>query len=621
MKKITLLFAFILMGFTSGYAQLFDAIRTNGGFANTQNRTVTDWLHYDNDSNASAFGASSGSHTIGAYIKLTSTVLAPHINRQIEALRFYLGGDASNITGNVSVEIYTDPSAAPVYTEDFAMSTLSAGAWNNVTLAAPYTISGSELYVGYKFTAPGYIIGVDDGSAFVSGVNYYTYDNGAMSSWDGVSQTNLNIQAGVGGATASNDAGVSDIDMPQIILAGSHQVTATITNYGSTVLNSIDFNYKVDNGTTQTQALSGMNLATGQSATFTHNVDWNAVAGLHSLDVWISNFNGGGADDIPANDHMIKTVNVASQTTQNMPLYEEFTSSTCSPCASFNSNSFNTTFLNANTGHYNLIKYQMNWPGNGDPYYTAEGGVRRAYYSVSGVPTLFLEGSIGPDFFQNPSQLQPKLDEAYAASAYIDLTASYTIDASSHDISVDVNWNAYLSGNYTLHCVVVEKTTTGNVGSNGETSFHNVMMKMVPDANGTSIATAAGAFGSVQLSAALAGTHVEDWNDLEVVVFIQDDTNKNVMQSAKAVLQTSGVQDVVFSKVRVYPNPSNGQISIDNAAGMQMQIIDVLGNIVYTNNNLAVSNNIALNNLSNGIYFVRLQKGNQTGLRKIVITK
>ena len=35
----------------------------------------------------------------------------------------------------------------------------------------------------------------------------------------------------------------------------------------------------------------------------------------------------------------------------------------------------------------------MNWPGNGDPYYTEEGGTRRFYYGVDGVPMAFLDGA------------------------------------------------------------------------------------------------------------------------------------------------------------------------------------------------------------------------------------
>ncbi|MBQ2852345.1 MAG: hypothetical protein IJE76_03025, partial [Bacteroidales bacterium] len=36
--------------------------------------------------------------------------------------------------------------------------------------------------------------------------------------------------------------------------------------------------------------------------------------------------------------------------------------------------------------------------------------------------------------------------------------------------------NAYISIN--------EKTTTGNVGTNGETEFHHILMKMLEDGNG-----------------------------------------------------------------------------------------------------------------------------------------
>ena len=56
------------------------------------------------------------------------------------------------------------------------------------------------------------------------------------------------------------------------------------------------------------------------------------------------------------------------------PLYEVFTSSTCGPCAY--ANPILDAVLEANPGTHSLVKYQMNWPGSGDPYYTAEGGVR-----------------------------------------------------------------------------------------------------------------------------------------------------------------------------------------------------------------------------------------------------
>jgi len=51
MKRITTLLL-MLLTVTFSQAQLFSSVRTNGGVdQHATNRTVTDWLHYDNGSN------------------------------------------------------------------------------------------------------------------------------------------------------------------------------------------------------------------------------------------------------------------------------------------------------------------------------------------------------------------------------------------------------------------------------------------------------------------------------------------------------------------------------------------------------------------------------------------
>ncbi len=361
-----------------------------------------------------------------------------------------------------------------------------------------------------------------------------------------------------------------------------------------------------------------MNLATGDSHTFTFSTPWNATPGNYNVDVWTSNFNGNGQDDVAANDHMTKTVQVASQSTQNLPIFEEFTSSTCPPCAGFNSNHFNSAFLSSNLGKYTLVKYQMNWPQPGDTYYTAEGGDRRAYYGVTGVPTLLLDGH-NDDFFGTPSNIQPDLDAAYAAPAYFDMSATYTMDA-NHGISVNVSIEPYLNGDYTLHCAVVEKTTTGNVGSNGETEFYNVMMKMVPDANGTNAALAIGQTFTTTLTASVAGTHVEDWNDLEVVVFLQDDNSKNVMQSAKAT-ETSGISDEVLNNISIYPNPATSSVYIKGAENMNVEVLNITGSVIIKKDDISNMEQLNTANLSAGMYLIKFTQNNKSGIKKLMITK
>ena len=88
---------------------------------------------------------------------------------------------------------------------------------------------------------------------------------------------------------------------------------------------------------------------------------------------------------------------VSNQVQRNC-LIEEFTSSTCAPCASFNS-TFDPFIASINvnnqSSNFNIIKYQMNWPSPGnDASYNAHGNVRRGYYGVSGIPDHYTNGTV-----------------------------------------------------------------------------------------------------------------------------------------------------------------------------------------------------------------------------------
>mgnify|MGYP006211138617 CR=1 FL=1 len=127
---------------------------------------------------------------------------------------------------------------------------------------------------------------------------------------------------------------------------------------------------------------------------------------------------------------------------------------------------------------------------------------------------------------------------------------------------------------------VIEKTTTGNIGSNGETSFKHVMMKMVPDASGTIINTTAGTPITGQISAIISsGTFIEDLNDLEVIVFIQNATTKEIMQSFQATNALS-LEDNAVAKVKLYPNPASNNIRFTNIQEATIMITDVTGKVV-----------------------------------------
>jgi len=228
---------------------------------------------------------------------------------------------------------------------------------------------------------------------------------------------------------------------------------------------------------------------------------------------------------------LLPSIIVNAQTVPLKPLYEEFTSSTCAPCAG--ANAILDPLLQANPGTHSLIKYQMNWPGSGDPYYTEEGGVRKVYYNVTGVPSMFINSES-----LYPGDITQEIYDSYLdelTSIELDIVSAEIDDDYIATIEVDINPLIDYVAGLTAHIVIVEKVTVGNVGSNGETEFFNVMMKMLPNAYGTTLdALTTGNTVTIIESYDMGETFMEQPNDLAVIVFIQDDTDKTVYQSDQA---------------------------------------------------------------------------------------
>lgn len=324
------------------------------------------------------------------------------------------------------------------------------------------------------------------------------------------------------------DMQMNAITTPTYVAQGDVEVTGTLLNKGATEITSFDVNYTYNGTDTYTTSFTGESIDPLEQFNFTCDDLWSATPGSYDLTVSVTNVNG-GEDDNPDNNELTKPVSVATQSVQRAPLYEEFTSSTCGPCAGFNENTFNP-FIEEHGDEIVLVKYQMDWPGSGDPYYTEEGGVRRGYYGVSYVPDLYAGGV---QRSTDDAGVNGAFDELMAKPAFMDVSGNFNIDVTV--ISGTVNIDPYISAeDLTLHIIVIEHETTGNVGSNGETEFHNVMMKMIPDANGAPVDFTAGELFSTDFEQDLSGTNVEEYDDLTVVVFVQNDENKEVMQAAYA---------------------------------------------------------------------------------------
>ena len=427
-----------------------------------------------------------------------------------------------------------------------------------------------------------------------------------------------------------NDGAMNSVTINSIIVAGNTTIVGLIKNTGSSAITTADINWQVDGGAISTTTLSGLNIAANQLYNFTHPNLWNATAGAHVLNVWISGTNGLDMDN--SNNSILTPVNVASSSAPRFPLFQKFTSSTCPPCATFDTGF--GPFYGLNTDNIGLINYQVNWPGTGDPYFTSEINTRRIFYGVTGAPTMYIDSD--ERTFSDSLSLNNSLTSSQSSQAFFGLTA--TADLVGDNMNVVVNTMPYLSGTYNLMVAVVERITTGNATTNGETEFKNVMMKMMPNASGTvlncvqdtAITTTltANVANGTYINPALAGTaltaasnkiHTEDINNLEVIVFVQDMTTKAIMQAAKATALLSSNAFELASKVKLYPNPTSGILKVTAENNFQMQVIDILGKVVYTSGNVANGANIDLSNLQKGVYIAKIVENEKTSTQKLIL--
>jgi len=742
MKKFYLVSVFILF-ISLAYGQSkynteLNWVKINPKVENpAKSRVVTDWITYSGEpDNSIGVG---GAADFGCFMHIPITDLAAHDGRQIQQVKIQISQPENIASAELRIyeEASTGTPGTPVYTQSFTPNP-DGTAWTVIDII-PYNIDATqELMVGYFINATaGYPASCDAGPANT---------NGNLMIWAGswVHLTDLNstltgnwnIQTGIGDAE-NNDVAMYASTVSDIVTEGDVDITGTIANFGSNQITTFDINWQIDNGTVNTENITGLTLDFGQTYNFTHGTQWNASVGSYNLKMWVSNMNGIGDDNNPANDTIIKAVNVipsidialsqiltpmyalygdveilgnitnvggANITSyditynidggtesatysvtgidipyngthrfiHNIPynfnadgvyainvtlsnvnvggetnlanntlskninvdddyiikqtLFEEFTSSTCGPCASVNANTLEGFFAGLSTDEYTLIKYQMNWPGVGDSYYTAEGGVRRSFYSVSGVPSLKMDAvdvDYGSVLTQGTDAMQSYYDANKVQLTDMSVSSIHEINEADQTVRLQVTINSKndYSG-LTLYAGVYEKITTGNVASNGETEFHNVMMKMIPDASGRNIDLVAGTPSVFNMVTSLAGTNIEEYSDLGVIVFVQKNTTKEVYQSANSVVGTIAKvnsKDVNF--INIYPNPAKNIINIRNAENANIKIYDLIGKLVLSTNNVDKDQSINISNLKDGTYFVRIFYNNIIKTEKITISR
>lgn len=448
----------------------------------------------------------------------------------------------------------------------------------------------------------------------------------------------------INGVQPGKDLSVFLVNNEALGLNKPTKVYGSLRNLGSEAVTSLTINYQFESEAMVSANLSGLNIAAnGGSYEFTHPTALIANAGgLKSLKVWASNING-GADEVTTNDMLTKDVVVAENLRKS--LHEIFSSSTCGPCAPGNAN-YKRVVAARDKNLFASIKYQQDFPGTGDPYSTTESVARRNYYAINSIPRMEVDGK----WNQNASSFTDGVfNQFQALPADVSIDATYKVFGKIVTADIKLKSAVDITGNgNVLHVAIIEGTTTDNVKSNGEREFFHVMKKMVPNQNGTTLTggLTAGVEKTYTLTYEFPGNYrlapngqspinlatehsVEGFDDLEVIVFVQNTATKTVLQAANAertAFYAIGLGENENSiKAAVYPNPASTSFSIASPnAGRYgyVRVFDISGKEVVANQLVEFNNTqVDVANLQAGVYFVAITTDGQTSTQKLVIAK
>ena len=210
-------------------------------------------------------------------------------------------------------------------------------------------------------------------------------------------------------------------------------------------------------------------------------------------------------------------------------------------------------------------------------------------------------------------------------------------------ISCDITINPqadFSSSNMKVYAMIIEKETAWNKKSNGETKFENVVKKIMPSNAGDNLApltkgnavnksysfTFKGYYtlppdGKSPVNLNIAST-VENFANLAVVVFVQDNVTKEVFQSAMFDMANSNTEDI-STKMNVFPNPAANQMLVQVKAlsntNSSVELVNMMGQVVASGSTQNGEYTFDVSNVSNGVYTVKILGNSKQAIQKIVV--
>lgn len=547
----------------------------------------------------------------------------PYLKFAVYYFDLSYSGDYESLTAEVS----TDGGTSWTVVADLDGSSDS---WRTEFIDLTAYAGATDLMVGFRYNdGGGWLYG-----AAIDDVEVFEADLTTVSVSVGSAYLGSNIEA-----------------IPQIFngytkyLTGeSMVVNGTINNLALAPITSFDLSY-TRGSDTYTQSFSGITIGAGETYTFIMDDVLAINDGSNEVSVTLSNINGGGSGDDPADNTKTTSVTGVTAKAGRLVVAEEATGSWCGWCVRGN------VLMD-----YMYTKYADNFFGitvhNGDPMVVTE-------YDNGLNASAFPNAKIDRQAWIDPLQFESSYIDRVSLDpeVIISQTAAFNESTRVATITSTLDFQEELNGDYRIAVVFTEDEVTGTGSSWNQANYYSgggagpmggyeSLGSSVPASSIPYMHVAraiVGGFngedGSVPEANAAGSSHtytVEyevpenyNWENMHVVTLLIKYSTKKIINAGSSQL-LSGTSDIAsVAAVNLYPNPANDysliRVNLSQTQEIQITVSDINGKIVADKNyGMQSGDNVYPLNTSlfeSGMYMVTIRTNDNIITKQLMIAK
>lgn len=599
MKKITSLLLMLLFAVTAANAKY-----TYWGYAG---KTAAD-LPY----------GSIGTRQGKAAIYIPAEVAQMYKGLKVTGMRFSLTDKAETVKAFVAEDLNA------VYATE-KMADMGNKGLNSVFFDEAYTITGEPFYLGYEYTSDINVVGVTD--EYCEGANFTDFGSG----WtDNTKLTPDNapalaLQMRVEGTELPVDVAICGVKKVVTNVGSTYQIKGKLLNFAAAKITSLRIGYTIGNAEEQFADIA-QTVAARAEDEFAITCNAPDAKGCENMKVRLVEVNG-KEDAYAANNTYVSTIVTANVQMTKRVYMEEYTGIKCPWCVrgieeiSQNHTKFPGQFVAIAKHCYNGTPTELQCSSY---TYGISGGFPKGTYDRRRTNSLDTT---------DKNELYVKAFINKGSVLGIDAIATFAPDnVSKVTATAVVKFNSeQTNANYGLAFAVIENDVTGykqrNAYSGSVKSYYgwekkgdNIALDLQHVARlGYEVNEGISDVFPKQINSGDAFSHtvelnlsnnIQDYKNLKLIAFVIDRNSKYVENVVEVPIKEMQPTETAIRDINNVEMPAvtflNGYIDALNFDGKIR---------VYTVDGKAVANT----NLKPGMYIVRLTKGKQTFVKKIVL--